>query len=272
MMLRIVMAVLLFSLGGAGRAAPPPEDPGKVQVMVLGTFHFHNPNADTAQFKGINVLEERRQDEIAEVVDSLSAFKPTKIALEIRRTQGEAASKLADQYARYRSGTYELTSNEVHQLGFRLANRFDHDRVYPVDYGVGLDIPQLMEYSAAKDPEFAGWFGNYIAHAENLIDTTLAERTIGGSLRWMNQADTLALAQSGYMKMASVGAGDTYIGGDVAGQWYLRNLKIFGNLADISEPGDRVILIVGQGHAPILRQFVSDHPEMELVEPNAYLK
>ena len=87
-----------------------------------------------------------------------------------------------------------------------------------------------------------------------------------------NQQDTLWAAQAAYAKMAGVGAGDGYAGTHVASQWYERNLHIFANVARIAAPDERVLLIIGQGHAPILRQLVSDHPAMQPVEPNDFLR
>ena len=73
------------------------------------------------------------------------------------------------------------------------------------------------------------------------------------------------------MEMAAVGAGDGYIGARVVGQWYERNLRIFANLATLAKPGDRILLIIGQGHAPILRELVRSHTAMRLVEALPYL-
>lgn len=240
--------------------------------MVLGVFHFANPNLDTAQFKGINVLTDERQAEIEQINSDLLQFNPTRVALEIRVGQGEQGVRTRSQYLDYRAGSFQLTSNEVHQLGFRIAERMGHSEVYPVDYGVGLDIPELMAFAAQEDRDFAEWFSAYIAEATRQIDQAQETGSVGSVLRWMNSEALLAFAQAGYVRMAAVDAGESYIGARVATQWYQRNIYIFGNLARIAKPGERVLFIVGQGHAPILRQLVRDHPDMELVEPNDFLR
>lgn len=254
--------------------AQSPSQPSstKAQVMVLGVFHFANPNLDTAQFKGINVLTDERQAEIEQINSDLLQFNPTRVALEIRVGQGEQGVRTRSQYLDYRAGSFQLTSNEVHQLGFRIAERMGHSEVYPVDYGVGLDIPELMAFAAQEDRDFAEWFSAYIAEATRQIDQAQETGSVGSVLRWMNSEALLAFAQAGYVRMAAVDAGESYIGARVATQWYQRNIYIFGNLARIAKPGERVLFIVGQGHAPILRQLVRDHPDMELVEPNDFLR
>lgn len=60
-----------------------------------------------------------------------------------------------------------------------------------------------------------------------------------------------------------------YIGGMALVAW---NLRIFANLAEVTAPGDRVLLIIGAGHTPILRHLVQTHPAMELVEAVDYLR
>ena len=263
---RFAAGVLLTVLGilpAAGQAPPAP-----VQVMILGTFHFHTPNADYAQFKGIDVLTPERQAEIGAVVEQLARFQPTRIALE--RVPAEADSINAD-YRRYQAGNFELTRNEIHQLGFRLANRLHHARLFPIDYSEGMRIDSVMGYAQAHDTGFVGRFNRIVAGVVQEMDRMQREESIGANLRWMNQPAILLRAQQPYMDMATVGAGDGYVGAGVVAAWYDRNLHMFANIARIGRPGDRILLIVGMGHAPILRELVRSHPGMELVEPLAYL-
>lgn len=56
-------------------------------------------------------------------------------------------------------------------------------------------------------------------------------------------------------------------------RWYQRNFRMFANLfAVIGSPRDRVLLIVGSGHCPILRELVQADPRLELIEPLDYLE
>jgi len=74
-----------------------------------------------------------------------------------------------------------------------------------------------------------------------------------------------------YMRFNRVGAGDTYVGAELVSTWYERNIHIFANLQRISEPGDRILVIFGAGHAPILRELVESDPEMTFVAAGPYL-
>lgn len=239
-----------------------------VQVMVLGVFHFHNPNADYAQFEGIDVLAPERQREIEAVVKALEAFAPTKIAVERPVSEDDA---LAADYRAYRAGEFQLTANEVHQLGFRLAARRDHERVHPIDYQMGMRMDSLLAYASEHEPDFVRRFDAYIAEIVELMNRMQREESIGENLRFLNEPANIMRAHEPYAVQATVGAGDGYPGARAVGDWYERNLRIFANLAAIATSGDRVLFVVGMGHSPILRHLVETHPSMQLVEAIEYL-
>jgi hypothetical protein len=51
-----------------------------------------------------------------------------------------------------------------------------------------------------------------------------------------------------------------------------RNLRIFRNVQRISAaPGERILVIYGSGHLPLLRYMAEASPEYELVEVDRYL-
>jgi hypothetical protein len=93
--------LLIVGSGPPSLAQATREAQAPIQVMILGVFHFTNPNADYAKFQGTDVLTPARQQEIQAVVNHLARFGPTKIAVE--RVPGEADSINAD-YQRYVAG------------------------------------------------------------------------------------------------------------------------------------------------------------------------
>jgi len=239
------------------------------EVMVLGVFHFHNPGADYAQFEGIDVLEPERQDQIQAITDQLARFAPDRIAVE--RSYDEPDS-LNARYQRYLDGDFELSRNEIHQLGFRLGETLGHEWIYPVDYRLGVDFGALMGYAEEHEPEYMERFNRYIGEIVSLFDRMQSEESIGYNLRFMNLPTNIAPAHAPYAEQAAIGGGDTFVGAEVIAGWYERNLKIFANLAKVAQPGEKVLLIVGGGHLPIIREQVEAHPTMILVEPTDYLK
>jgi hypothetical protein len=53
--------------------------------------------------------------------------------------------------------------------------------------------------------------------------------------------------------------------------WYRRNLHIFANIARVAQPGERVLVIMGSGHGTLLRQFVDESPDLDLVSAEPLL-
>lgn len=74
------------------------------------------------------------------------------------------------------------------------------------------------------------------------------------------------------MDYFTLGGGDDYARPDGATEWYNRNLRIFANLQRLTAgPGERLLLLIGSGHLPILRHCALASPEYALVEAADYL-
>jgi hypothetical protein len=75
-----------------------------------------------------------------------------------------------------------------------------------------------------------------------------------------------------YLMTTRVGKDNEYPGVELVSEWYKRNLLIFANIARlVDSTQERLLVIYGQGHAHLLRQFIRDSPDMELVETNRFL-
>lgn len=258
-----VCALALFSLA-LGLCRPAQS---QVEVLVLGTYHFANPGLDVAQFTVADVLLPERQAEIESVVASLSAFRPTKVLIE---RLPERASRVDSLYAAYRAGRHTLDRGEDEQLGFRIAAQAGLDRVHPVDHAGELPFGAFAAYAAQHESPAAGRIGTVIARIETQMDSLQKSGTIGETLRVLNTPMSLRQNLGAYMVGAAVGAGDGYVGADLASAWYARNIRIFANVAALAEPGDRVLVIFGSGHAAVLRHLIEMSPEMQLVDPLLY--
>ena len=238
------------------------------QVMVLGTFHFANPGLDVVQYEVADVLSDARQAEIQDVVDAVAAFEPTRVAVEVR---APSVPRLDSLYRAYREGWHELGRSEVQQLGFRLADRFDHPRLYGIDHPGDFPFAAVMAYADEHDPDFAAWVQRTTGAMGEASSRRQRESSLSEILRIDNEPDSIAAGHAQYLRIASVGSGDTYVGADLLSSWYERNIRIFVDLKAIADPGERILVIFGAGHAAILRELVESDPGMILVEPNDYL-
>jgi len=242
----------------------------RVAVLLLGSYHMSNPGADQFNLEADDVLAPARQEQILDVVERLSAFAPTRIAIESR--WGDTVS--TSRYQAYLAGEHELSRQEEEQIGFRLAAAMGHETVYPVDVKIGLPSDRLESVLEAR-PEL----GRYMAGLEEYGEWAMAsmarwlsEGTVGEMLYRMNTPEAIEWADRGYLEFfLPLVTGDDYGGAEFVATWYERNLKIFANLHRISEPGDRVFVVYGAGHIPHLRYFVTLSPHFCLEDPLPYL-
>ena len=119
-------------------------------VLLLGTYHMDNPGRDIMNLQVDDVLAPKRQREIAELVDDLARFRPTKILIEAEYGNPDAQTK----YSQYLAGKYELGRDEREQVAFRLARKMNLSQVYGVDFPMDLNdkgLNQLMK----DDPDRA---------------------------------------------------------------------------------------------------------------------
>jgi hypothetical protein len=240
-----------------------------IEVMVLGTYHFANPGQDLNNVEAGDMLAPERQAQIRALVDSLARFAPTRVAVE--RTP-DYAGRLDSLYRAYRDGSFDLSRNEIYQIGFRLADRFDHDGVHPVDHEGDFNAQPLMQYAQQNDQALLRWYQTAFQQGYvPTVDSVIANATVPEALRWMNSAEGLGPQEAIYARMAAVGDTANYVGADLVTDWYERNLRIFTNIAQVAGPGERVLVLFGAGHAPILRRLVDAAPQMQLVEPARYL-
>lgn len=265
-----VLAMLACTVTGIAAAAqqPAPQSEPRAQILVLGTYHFANPGRDVVKTEVADVLTPAKQTEIEEIVQALARFRPTKIAVEVRPNR---AGSLDSLYAAYRAGRHALSRNEVQQLGFRLADRFRHPRLYPVDHEGEFHFGAVMQYAQEHDPVFVERVQRTLADITAEENRLHKERSIGEILRLKNEPEGIARGHGHYVDMAHVGAGDTYVGADLLSKWYARNIRIFSDLQRIAGPEDRILVIFGAGHAAILRELIAADPKLELVEANEYL-
>src|SRR5437660_7033464 len=97
----LVLAALTISITSWAQSEARPE------ILVLGTYHMANPGHDIHNVQADDVLSSKRQQEIAELIDVLKKFRPTKIAVEADVT----GQRVATQYADYLAGKYTLSRN-----------------------------------------------------------------------------------------------------------------------------------------------------------------
>lgn len=259
--LRLLMLTALAAVARAQSSASEPEA-RRAEVLVLGTYHMANPGRDIFNTQADDVLAPKRQAEIAELAAVLAKFRPTKIAIE--SNLGE--DKYPKRYAAYLAGEYELSRNEIEQIGFRLAKDLGHTTVYPVDADGDFPWPRVVNYAKAtgQSAKLEGLMGEIgiMVKAQNEY---LKAHTVLETLLFMNSDAAVARDLGFYALEARFGEPGDYAGPDLLAEWYRRNIRIFNNVTKlVATPEDRILVIFGAGHLGWLRQDFAMDPTLRL--------
>ena len=248
------------------------------KVLLLGTFHFGYPNLDahkTDSSRFIDVLSAQRQKEIQELANVISRFKPTRFYIE-----GWNQAFQDSLYKEYVAGRYTLGRNENYQLGYRVAKQNGLEKVYAVDASNFLSenykkyswLDSMWRFNnpidSVRDKYWSEQFSKMYTMSDS-IETTL---TMLENFLLMAQPASLKRMHGAYL---TTGFGSVNNNGpDMLSMWWFsRNLRIFNKILQ-TRPSqeDRIVVLFGNGHAPILKQCFESSPEFELVELKSLLK
>jgi len=268
----------------SGEKATTPAQ--RTQVMVFGTFHFNQVEPAG------EMLSEKRQKEISELLDVLETFKPDKIFVE-RNPEFEYVNKVGKLYKKHLRGELKLSANEIYQVGFRLGKRLGHKEIFQADHPgrYGMYNSKVRAY-AKKHGQTRILDGKAPATTLGLYRTQnkgelLEKKTVIEYLRFLNSKE-YEQADHGWYISTLPRIGDTkphaseddeknyeeeyFIGAAMLTDWYRRNIMIYSkvlNQLDFKE--ERILVIFGAGHSSTLKHLFQSNPHFELVDTHAWL-
>lgn len=252
----LILGTLAISIACCAQSDARPA------ILVLGTYHMSNPGRDIHNMKADDVLSPQRQQEIAQLIEVLKRFHPTKIAIE-----ADIGSKRVEQeYSDYLAGKYTLSRNEIDQIGYRLAKELGHKTVYPVDEEGEFPYYRVLNYAKANG--LKEQFDAIQASTETMVKEEgdfLGSHTVLETLEYMNSDARAAKDVASYYAYAPLGDPYDYAGPDLLALWFQRNIRIYSNIVKLVEsPSDRILVIYGAGHLGWLRQDVANDPTVRL--------
>ena len=260
----VVMAVAALAAAQGAPQKPEKANGQRGEVLVLGVYHMANPGHDIHNIKADDVLAPQRQAEIAQLLEVLKRFHPTKIAIE----SDAGDERIPKRYADYLAGKYELSRNEIDQVGLRLAKELGHKTVYPVDADSDFPWQHLVNYAKATghtkdlDAISNGW--GAMVQAD---DAYLHSHTVLETLLFMNSDERVKQDVGLYYRAAELGEPYDPAGADLLADWYRRNIRIYTNVAQLADaPDERVLVIFGAGHLGWLRHDFASNPNLRLRE------
>lgn len=213
-----------------------------------------------------DVLSPQGQTEIGELLERLEKFRPTKIVVE---WDIKSDSMLRCRYEDFMSDRFELSSNEIYQLGFKLGKRLGLPKIWAVDSPLWFaqekdtllfDDGYRSRYPVALRHDYEPFYRE--------MDSLKMVLPLPDYLKFLNRADIQLKEHQVYLtKYAPVGAADNYVGADVVSNWYKRNLRIYSNICRITDftKEERILVIIGAGHSYLLNRLFDESPDYTVV-------
>ena len=257
--------------------AAPFKNQKKSKVMILGTFHFNDGGNDAYKPKfSVNIKTEKRQQEVKELLKIFAKFKPTKVTIESMPHRQKFHDSL---YTEFINKRYQPGENEIFQITYRLAAMMGHKKVYTIDapargFEDELNIDSFAiahQQKLYSDSLYLKMFFALYAKDDSL-KSVLPLRT---TLAYQNNPERLRLGLGHYLiGDFKVAADGYYPGADGSTFWWNRNLRIFSNILRLAAESneERIFVLIGAGHLPILRFLAMACPEIEFVDAYKYLK
>lgn len=210
------------------------------EIILVGTYHFE---------QHAEVIKDKEY-EIERLVEYLLDFNPTKIALE---WEMEFNDELNKEY-KDSKGNYSL--NEIQQIGFRLAQKLQHENVYAVDWTGNLTQEDLdkLNFSVQRYPKIYRSMNTLTEKTPDVKSDTNLIR----SYRELNHADYIAEIENMYLSFVSVeDEKEEKVGFNFINKWFERELMIFKNVVKIVAEHDyeRIFLLIGSDHIWLLKNL-----------------
>jgi hypothetical protein len=245
--------------------------PKKTEVLLLGSFHFDNPGLDVAKFENANILSEKRQQEVRDVVEKLKQFKPDKIFIE---SPVENQGKIDSNIIKYKAGQFELKANEIHQLGYRLAKELNLPTLYAVDYR-DADFPYdslVKSATEAKQYSLLEFMKKSIDSIQNLFNESLKKNTVREILLNQNAKNTNDFQVGAYFDFLVAGKEGNHIGSYLTSEWWRRNMIIYENiLKRMTGKEERILVIFGSGHTALLQVMMQYNKNFRIITADSVL-
>ncbi|WP_313893939.1 DUF5694 domain-containing protein [Psychrobacillus sp.] len=212
---------------------------GKKEILLVGTFHF----------EALQQVIEGKGEEVLEIVDFLSEYKPTKIAVEYERKEQQ---QLNDLYKK-QNGDYAI--NEIEQLGFRIARKLQHQEIFAVNWEGKLTQEDVISINEAILSDYPNISDKFSTYSEKLTDIILNSNLLN-TYKKINDEALVQETEKIYLSYVTVENNNEFIGVSYLNKWIERELIIFKNVTEIAiDTEERILLIVGMDHLWMLKKF-----------------
>lgn len=248
----------------------------QIPVLLVGTFHFAYYDEDiykTDPESRVDIMSDKRQNEIKELVDYISRFKPTKIFVEDYNKD----NVLMENYRNYKQGKYKLSPDEIDQIAYRLMDKFQLDTLYGVDQRTLFHTlrtnPDTKDYTTNlhKGLDFEkdileSEIGKRYMKSYELEDKFLLETSMLNFFKWLNSPEKQK--RGFYSTFAGIlGSENGNVADAVTLGFLSRNIRILNHIeSNTHSPNDRILILFGSAHTDFFKLYYDSSPEHKLVE------
>ncbi|PKB15596.1 DUF5694 domain-containing protein [Flavobacterium sp. 5] len=266
-MQKIILLLVLFTLNAVS------AQPKKKQILVIGTFHFENPGLDVAKVNTFNVMTDKSQKELENITNKIKKFGPDKVFVEWNY---EKQDKLDKFYNRNTDSILKKNADEIVQLALRSAKKLGHKRLFGIDYNQ-TNFPYDSLTKGMTEANQVGLLKSNLetmAYYENSQNEKIAKYNLTELLVDINTTKSNAENIEWYLGTANrAGKVDNFVGAYLVSEWYRRNLYMYSLIQKLTESKDnKVMVLLGAGHAAMLREFIKHDPNFEIIELATILK
>ncbi|MCJ0742126.1 DUF5694 domain-containing protein [Pedobacter montanisoli] len=251
----------------------------KINVILIGTYHFNNPGNDAVKAKERNILSEESQKDLEQITNQLQKkYQPDQIFVESNFNQ---KAKLDQQYQLYFNNEFAKFTDtvtkprmkrfyiegETYQLAFRLAKKSGNKEVYPIDTLIEMRF-DLLQKMVKADPVANKIFEETLASLTARSNDCLSKKNLKEVLLCMNEEADFNRNKGFYISFANaLGKDGKYFGAHLVADWYKRNLIMYANIQHQLKPSAKnVVVLVGGGHAAMFREFFKNDENFNLIE------
>lgn len=260
----IILVLIFFSIKSFS------QNQQKINVILIGTYHFNNPGFDQGKVQERNILTEENQKGLERITNKIiKKYKPSKVFVESDFEKRNNLNQLYQLYNNekeyYDNDTLNsfykryYSENEIFQLGFRLANKAGNDSIYSIDYDkIPIRFDLLMQ-KIETNPKFSlGDYKKDILKLESFMNKCLSDKKLENVLKCLNSIEQYQLNKGSYISFLNRINNETdFFGSDLVSLWYKRNLIMYANIQNqVNNKDKNIVVIVGAGHAAMLEEFI----------------
>ena len=216
-------------------------------ILLFGIFHFSEEKIDFSS--------DEIQSQLDDLSLAISKFSPTAVAVELDKEKYGEKISLSD-------GNWKNEfSREQFSLGARIAVHAGLEFLYPIDKVFPLNADMInSENMQLILPRL-----KYLQKLDESHD-------IKEKCRFINSRQYASHDANMYLDINSQNRTGDYFESKCLSEWYFRNLCIFSNLQGIAKEHDKIVVLYGAGHIPILKDLINMSDTMNLIDINNYLQ